>query len=353
MSRSKRKWDHIQYALSTGQERLTGLDDIMFVHQSLPEIGLENISLNTKIGELPLSSPIFINAMTGGGGEKTLKINRDLARVAKESGMAMAVGSQMSALKNVEEVETFRVVRRENPHGIVIGNLGSEASVDDALRAVEMLEADALQVHLNAIQELAMPEGDRNFSGALRRIEAIVKEIDRPIIVKEVGFGMNREVVAQLYAVGVTVVDVGGFGGTNFAKIENERRKQLLRFFDGWGTSTATAIAEAKDSGCVVDIISSGGIQTSLDIAKSIALGAKAVGIAGYFLKILIKGGMESLIKEVILIHEELSIIMTALGAKTIEELQQVPLIIDGKTHHWLQERNIDTKQYSLRNIHN
>ena len=353
MSRSKRKWDHIQYALSTGQERLTGLDDIMFVHQSLPEIGLENISLNTKIGELPLSSPIFINAMTGGGGEKTLKINRDLARVAKESGMAMAVGSQMSALKNVEEVETFRVVRMENPHGIVIGNLGSEASVDDALRAVEMLEADALQVHLNAIQELAMPEGDRDFSGALRRIEAIVKEIDRPIIVKEVGFGMNREVVAQLYAVGVTVVDVGGFGGTNFAKIENERRKQLLRFFDGWGTSTATAIAEAKDSGCVVDIISSGGIQTSLDIAKSIALGAKAVGIAGYFLKILIKGGIESLIKEVILIHEELSIIMTALGAKTIEELQQVPLIIDGKTHHWLQERNIDTKQYSLRNIHN
>ena len=178
MSRSKRKWDHIQYALSTGQERLTGLDDIMFVHQSLPEIGLENISLNTKIGELLLSSPIFINAMTGGGGEKTLKINRDLARVAKESGMAMAVGSQMSALKNVEEVETYRVVRKENPHGIVIGNLGSEASVDDALRAVEMLEADALQIHLNAIQELAMPEGDRDFSGALRRIEAIVKEID-------------------------------------------------------------------------------------------------------------------------------------------------------------------------------
>ena len=169
MSRSKRKWDHIQYALSTGQERLTGLDDIMFVHQSLPEIGLENISLNTKIGELLLSSPIFINAMTGGGGEKTLKINRDLARVAKESGMAMAVGSQMSALKNVEEVETYRVVRMENPHGIVIGNLGSEASVDDALRAVEMLEADALQVHLNAIQELAMPEGDRDFSGALKQ----------------------------------------------------------------------------------------------------------------------------------------------------------------------------------------
>ncbi len=115
----------------------------------------------------------------------------------------------------------------------------------------------------------------------------------------------------------------------------------------------SVAIAEAKNSGCVLDIISSGGIQTSLDIAKSIALGANVVGVAGYFLKILIKGGMEDLLKEVNLIHEELSIIMTALGAKTIEELQQVPLIISGKTHHWLQERNIDTKQYSLRNIHN
>jgi isopentenyl-diphosphate Delta-isomerase len=353
VSRSKRKWDHIRYALSTGQERLTGLDDIVFVHQSLPGIDLENISLKTKIGELSLNSPIFINAMTGGGGEKTLNINRDLARVARECGIAIAVGSQMSALKNAEEVETYRIVRKENPHGIVIGNLGSEATVDEAQRAITMLEADALQIHLNAIQELAMPEGDRDFSDALRKIEAIVNEIDLPIIVKEVGFGMNKEVVARLYSVGVTAVDVGGFGGTNFSKIENERSQRLLRFFDNWGIPTSVAIAEAKNSGCVLDIISSGGIQTSLDIAKSIALGANVVGVAGYFLKILIKGGMEDLLKEVNLIHEELSIIMTALGAKTIEELQQVPLIISGKTHHWLQERNIDTKQYSLRNIHN
>jgi len=351
VSRSKRKWDHIQFALSTGQERLTGLDDIMFVHQSLPGIGLEDISLNTKIGELSLSSPIFINAMTGGGGEKTLKINRDLARVAKESGMAIAIGSQMSALKNAEEEETYRIVRMENPHGIVIGNLGSEASVDEAKRAVSMLEADALQIHLNVIQELAMPEGDRDFSGDLKRIEAIVKEIDRPIIVKEVGFGMNKQVVAQLFSVGVKVVDVGGYGGTNFSKIENERRQHLLRFFNGWGIPTAASIAEAKNSGCSIDVISSGGIQTSLDIAKSIALGANLVGIAGYFLKILVKEGLESLMKEVDLIHEELSFIMTALGTRTIKELQQAPLVISGRTHHWLQERNIDTKQYSLRNI--
>ncbi|MCQ6273863.1 type 2 isopentenyl-diphosphate Delta-isomerase [Bacillus sp. V3B] len=351
MTRSKRKWDHIQFALAKGQERLTGLDDIVFVHQSLPNIGLSHVTLDTKIGELFLSSPIFINAMTGGGGEKTLHINRDLARVAKEFGMAIAVGSQMSALKNMEEENTYHIVRKENPTGIVIGNLGSEATVEEAKKAVDMLEANALQIHLNVIQELTMPEGDRDFSDALKRIQAIVNGIDQPVIVKEVGFGMSKDVVSQLYSIGVNVVDIGGYGGTNFAKIENERRNRLLQFFNDWGIPTAASIIEAKNSGCRMDVISSGGIQTSLEIAKSIALGANAVGIAGYFLKVLVKNGIEELMAEVALIHEELSIIMTALGARTISELQQVPLVLNGKTHHWLHERNIDTKQYSQRKM--
>ncbi|WP_071395606.1 type 2 isopentenyl-diphosphate Delta-isomerase [Bacillus tuaregi] len=351
MSRSKRKWDHIQYALTTGQERVTGLDDIVFLHQSLPDTSVSQVSLDTKIGELFVSSPIFINAMTGGGGERTMRINRDLAAVAKEFGMVMAVGSQMSALKNIEEEETYKVVRKENPHGIIIGNLGSEATVEEAKRAIDMIEANMLQIHINVIQELTMPEGDRDFSDALKRIEAIVNGIDRPVIVKEVGFGMNQEVVNKLASIGVKAVDVGGYGGTNFAKIENERRQRLLSFFNDWGIPTAAALAEARNSPSSIEILSSGGIQTSLDVAKSIALGASLVGIAGYFLKILIKEDLEGLMEEVELLHKELSIIMTALGAVTISDLQSAPLIISGRTHHWLRERGIDTKKYSQRHI--
>jgi len=351
LSRSKRKWDHIQYALSTGQERSTGLDDIMFVHQSLPNIGITDISLNTKIGELSLSSPIFINAMTGGGGEKTKRINQELAIVANEFGMAMAVGSQMSAIRNPEEQDTYRIVRKENANGIIIGNLGSEASLDDAKRAIDMVEADLLQIHLNVIQELTMPEGDRDFTGALKRIEEIINGIEIPVIVKEVGFGMNKEDVQKLSSIGVRIVDVGGFGGTNFSKIENERRERFLSFFNQWGIPTAAAIVEVNNSGCEMEVIASGGIQTSLDLAKSIALGSNIAGISGYFLKILIKEGFQGLMNEVSFMHEELALIMTALGARTIRDLQQSPLVIGGEIHHWLNERNIDTKQYSTRYI--
>ena len=141
-----------------------------------------------------------------------------------------------------------------------------------------MVEANALQIHLNVIQELTMPEGDRDFSGALKRIEDIIQGIEVPVIVKEVGFGMNQESVHNFTSVGVQIVDIGGFGGTNFSKIENKRRKRLLPFFDQWGISTAASIVEAKDSGSEIDIIASGGIQNSLDIAKSIALGANVGG---------------------------------------------------------------------------
>ncbi|MFP7297826.1 type 2 isopentenyl-diphosphate Delta-isomerase [Neobacillus niacini] len=351
MSRSERKWDHIRYALETGQKRLTAFDDIHFIHQSLPNINVSDISIHQKIGGLSLSSPIFINAMTGGGGEKTYSLNKQLAMVAKETGLAIAVGSQMSALKDKSERYTYEVVRKEYPDGVLIANLGSEATPDLAKAAIEMIEANALQIHLNVIQELAMPEGDREFSGALRRIESIVKEVNVPVIIKEVGFGMGKETVESLASVGVSIVDVGGFGGTNFAEIENKRSVNSKEVFNLWGIPTAISIAEASRAPVPMTIIGSGGFTSSIDMAKGIALGASAVGFAGYFLKILVEEGMESLKEEIISLHHGLKMIMTALGAQSILELQSAQLIVSGYTHHWLTERGIDTKIYSQRTI--
>jgi isopentenyl-diphosphate Delta-isomerase len=351
MSRSERKWDHIRFALESGQQRLTAFDNIQFIHQSLPNINLSDVSLHHKIGELYLSSPIFINAMTGGGGDKTYRINKQLAGVAKETGLAMAVGSQMSALKDKTQSYTFKVVREENPSGIIIANLGSEATSDQAKLAVEMIEANAIQIHLNVIQELVMPEGDRDFSGALKRIEAIVRDSSVPVIVKEVGFGMCKESVEILSSVGVMAVDVGGFGGTNFAQIENRRRENSLSFFNEWGIPTAVSIIEASQSKGKASVIGSGGFTSASEIAKGLATGADAIGFAGYFLNFLVKKGAESLLEEIKSIQRDLVMIMTALGARTIKDLQNAPIIISGETYHWLSQRGIETKDYSQRTI--
>jgi isopentenyl-diphosphate Delta-isomerase len=351
VSRSERKWDHIRYALESEQSGSSTFEDIQFIHQSLPEVNVNDIRLDHYLGELPLSSPIFINAMTGGGDEKTYRVNKELAMAAKMTGLAMAVGSQMSAIRDDSQKYTYEIVRKENPNGILIANLGSEATPDYAKRAIDMIEANALQIHLNVVQELTMPEGDRDFTGVLKRIEAIIKEIDVPVIVKEVGFGMSRETVKALSSIGVTLVDVGGVGGTNFAQIENKRRQRSLPFFNQWGIPTAISILEAVETTNRPSIIGSGGVYSSIEIAKSIALGADAVGIAGLFLKILLEKGLESLQAEIGLIHNELTLIMAALGAKTISELKNAPLMISANTNHWLTQRGIDTAKYSRRQI--
>ncbi|PLS02114.1 type 2 isopentenyl-diphosphate Delta-isomerase [Neobacillus cucumis] len=351
MSRSERKWDHIRFALENRQNRSTVFDDIKFIHQSLPNIHVSDVRLNDSIGELYLSSPIFINAMTGGGGEKTYRINEQLAIAAKHTGVAMAVGSQMSAIKDKQERYTYDIVRKENPKGIVIANLGSEATIENAKLAIDMIGANALQIHLNVIQELTMPEGDRDFTGSLKRIEEISNAVDIPIIVKEVGFGMSKDTVSSLISAGVSIVDIGGFGGTNFAEIENKRREHSLPFFNDWGIPTPISIIEAVSTGNGVPIIGSGGFSSSLDIAKGLAIGASAIGLAGFFLKILVDEGLEALVKAIENLHMELRMIMTALGARTISDLKKVPLIISGDTYHWLNQRGIDTKQYSQRKI--
>lgn len=349
MSRAKRKLDHIEHALSSGQERTHGFEHIRFVHNSIPDAFVDEVDYSSEIGGLSLSSPIFINAMTGGGGERTKMINQQLAEVASECGIGIAVGSQMAAIRDPEERKSYEIVRQTHPNGVVFANLGSEATADQAKRAVDMLQASALQIHLNVIQELVMPEGDRDFRHTLTRIEKIKDAIDVPLIIKEVGYGMSRETAETLASIGVQMIDVGGFGGTNFSRIENARRERKLSYFDDWGINTTSSIIEVTEAAKGISVISSGGLQSALDVVKSIALGADATGFAGYFLKILMEEGQNALIEEINFIHKDIKMLMTALGASSLSELKEVPLVIGGSTKEWCEQRGIPLDRYLKR----
>ncbi|WP_404403538.1 type 2 isopentenyl-diphosphate Delta-isomerase [Jeotgalibacillus malaysiensis] len=348
MSRAKRKLDHIEYALSDRQSGKTGFDEVVIVHQSLPDSSVDDVSLHSEVGGLLLSSPFFINAMTGGGGDETSEINASLARAAKETGIALSVGSQMSAIKDKQERHTYEVVRKENPEGLIFGNIGSEATVSQALEAAEMIEADALQIHLNVIQELAMPEGDRAFNGALERIARIADDLTIPVIVKETGFGISREAAVKLDQTSIAAIDAGGYGGTNFSSIENNRQERKKLFFNEWGIPTAASIVETVHA-TSKDVLASGGIHKSSDLLKSLILGASAAGIAGSFLRILTEQGEGQLIEEIKYFQDDLVMMMTALGCKNIADLHHVPVILKGDLYHWLSVRGFSPELMSRR----
>jgi isopentenyl-diphosphate delta-isomerase len=346
--RMSRKMEHVRHALDLVATGRNGLADIQLVHNCLPDASTDAVAFTTRIGDLTLSSPIFINAMTGGAHE-TEAINRELAVVAREKGLAMAVGSQMSAIRNKEVAYSYRIVRKMNPDGVIFANLGSEATVEQALEAVDMVQANALQIHLNVMQELIMPEGDRDFRHALERIAAIAERLPVPVIVKEVGFGIMAEGAAKLKAIGVPIVDVGGSGGTNFAAIENARRANSLDWLNDWGHPTSVALLETLSVYGPGSVIASGGIASSADVIRALCLGASAVGIAGAFLRVLQTEGTEAAMRLADELHEGLRLMMTALGASTVPELWRKPVVVGGDTAAWCAARGIDTTAYARR----
>ncbi|NGP43694.1 type 2 isopentenyl-diphosphate Delta-isomerase [Bacillaceae bacterium SIJ1] len=347
MKRAQRKLDHIQGAMVEKETGGAGFEHVTFIHQSLPECDLRDVSLQSGIGELTLSSPIFINAMTGGGGEETFLINQGIARVARKTGVAMAVGSQMAAVKDQAQRYTYEVVREENPDGILFANLGMDATAEQAKEAVDIIAADALQIHLNVIQELVMPEGDRSFSTVLARLEQIVQAINVPVIVKEVGFGMSYETARSLQSIGVAAVDVAGFGGTNFSRIENDRRTRSMDFFNEWGIPTTCALAELRLRHLQVPVLGSGGITSPLDVVKALALGASAVGVAGIALRTFMSEGEEALEQLLVDWHNDMITIMTALGVTKPQQLSSAPILVSGYVHHWLTERGLYTSEFA------
>jgi len=341
MSRSSRKWEHVQHALAAKREKPNHFDEMSFLPNSLPDKNYGNSSLRTALAKWELSSPILINAMTGGSRE-TQEINQKLAIVAREKGLAMAVGSQMAAIKDKGLEASYKIVRNENQDGIIFANLGAEATVEQAKRAVAMFEADALQIHLNIMQELIMPEGDRDFTGYLQNLERLVKEVEVPLIVKEVGFGMTRETYRRLVDTGITIIDVGGNGGTNFAEIENKRREHPLHMFESWGLSTVQSLLEAhaweKKS---VDFIASGGIRHGLDVCKAMALGASAAGMAGPFLELVQTKTIEQCLEAVDHFHHQIRVTLTALGCEQLSQLKARPYTLSSELWAWAVQRGI------------
>lgn len=352
MSREKRKDEHVH--LATQPESVlpvSHFDDLSFVHYSFPEMAWNEVDLTSEFAGYVMNLPIYINAMTGGS-DKTGKINESLADIASATGIAMAVGSQHAALRNDSLVDTFRVVRKRNPKGIIFANIGADAPIDFALRAVDMLEANALQIHINAPQELVMPEGERNFKGWLHRIEQIIQTVHVPVIIKEVGFGMCAETLHLLNELGVRNVDLSGCGGTNFIWIENQRRKNReYSYLKEWGQSTIISLLEAQEfvQNGQWTIFASGGIRNPLDIIKCLSLGAKAVGIAGPILRILNKEGVERVIEEINDWSAQLKSIFTMLGARTVQDLQKCSIVIRNDVREWCELRGIDVTRFARR----
>ncbi|MDT6980754.1 type 2 isopentenyl-diphosphate Delta-isomerase [Levilactobacillus zymae] len=335
-----RKDEHLSLAEKFYTPQATSqFDQLRFVHQSLPEMAVADTDLTTRLGPLTLPVPLLIEAMTGGS-PRTGAVNAQLGRIAARTGLAVASGSQSIALQDDSAIATFTPLRENNPDGLVFANLGAGHTVAQAKRVVDLLAADALELHVNTAQELVMPEGDRSFHW-LDSIGETVAALDVPVIVKEVGFGMAHETLAQLVSVGVRYVDLGGRGGTNFATIENFRRPaKEFDYLTGWGQTTVESLLEAQR---VPDLttIATGGIRQPLDIAKAFALGATVVGSAGQILHSLLKTDEATTVQLLLDWQTGLRTIMTLLGVKTIRELQRQPLLFSPELESYRQQRHL------------
>ena len=295
-----------------------------------------------------LSFPIIINAMTGGTGEAK-GINHQLASLAARYGLAMAVGSQTVALDDEQLTDSFTVARESNPNGVLIANVSANCPVEKALQAVQMIDADGLQLHFNMPQELAMSEGDRNFKGLLDNVSRIAERCPVPVIAKEVGFGFARGSVARIHTRGIDIFDCGGKGGTNFMAIEDQRGGMFDQSLYDWGISTAASLAEIVDLQLPIQVVASGGIRSAADAAKALALGADLVGISGLFLKILLHEGYDELERKLERFLYQMKAVFLMTGAANCAAMQRKPLLIFDKTAQWLKLRNIDPGHWSCR----
>jgi isopentenyl-diphosphate delta-isomerase len=329
--RQIRKNEHIKYFLESNHKNNNYFQDIILQNNSLPEIDFNEIDTNCKFLNKNISFPLMINAITGGT-EEAAEINESLAKLAKKFNIPIAVGSQSLALKSSEHHNSYKIVKDIIENGIVISNLSAKKSYEDIIKVMDMLKADAVQLHLNVPQEICMKEGDRNFKGILKNIENIVQKISKPVIVKEVGFGISKQAAKQLLNVGVEYIDIGGKGGTNFIEIEDLRNHEHnFSQLYSWGIPTTASLIQCCSINSNLNIICSGGITKSEEIIKSLCIGANIVGISGLILKELLSNGYKSSEKLLQDIIYKTKIIMLLVGAKDIDELRNIPYIVKGE----------------------
>jgi isopentenyl-diphosphate delta-isomerase len=332
---SARKADHIRINLTENVQsgRTTGLEDYSFPHQALPELDLDKVKLEGSLFGKKISAPLLISSMTGGTAEAG-KINLVLAEAAQAAGIPMGVGSQRAALEDNSLASSFQV-RKTAPDIPLFANLGAiqlnyGRTAEDTQRAVDMIEADALILHLNPLQEAVMRDGNTNFANLIDKIEKVCQTLSVPVIAKEVGWGISKEAALMLVEAGISAIDVAGAGGTSWTEVEmhraeTETQRQVSSSFVNWGIPTSESIQIVRESAPHLPIIASGGIRNGVEVAKTIALGASLAGMAGPFLKAASQSP-DAVLQVIDRITTEIRISMFASGARDLKALSEIQL---------------------------
>jgi len=321
-----RKDEHIKYALKY-QSPYNSFDEMELIHHSLPDYNLSEIDLHTHFAGRDFDYPFYINAMTGGS-EKAKAVNRKLAQVAQATGLVMVTGSYSAALKNPQD-DSYPS-KKDYPDLLLATNLGIDKPYELGLQTVDEMQPIFLQVHVNLMQELLMPEGEREFRSWKKNLENYATKMPVPVVLKEVGFGMDLKTIQMAHAFGIKTFDISGRGGTSFAFIENQRGGDRS-YLNEWGQTTVQSLLNLQDVVDTVEILASGGVRHPLDMVKCFVLGAKGVGLSRTVLELVEKYPVEQVVNIVNGWKDDLRLIMCALNCKTIADLRNVDYLLYGK----------------------